>query len=109
MSRLTLRELRSQVNQSLGLRSSNEIVSGAFIDGEINQAIQKLNTEFEIYLAQWYATSVKDKIQYALPKLLVKIGRVHFDDILIDHRGEKPLRDIKDNEDVQDIAWTEEV
>lgn len=105
MSRLVLSEIRDRVRTMTGSKN----LSPDLIDTEIDQAGQQINREHRIFESSWYGTSVANKRQYALPKAMVLLGRVHFDDRRLRFNSKEPVPNMDANEDVQSITWTEEV
>ena len=103
----TLKEERAQVQELLGI-AEDERVPPKVIDRELNRARHQLALQFQVVISEWIATSVANKILYVLPKRLLRLGRVYFDDkrLKFDTAG---LRDITDQEDPQPVTWTEDV
>ena len=108
MSRHTQKEMRSMVLESLGMTTDIRI-QPEVVDRELNRAQHQINLEYQIVQSEWTATSVAQKILYILPKRLLRLGRVYFDDEFIVHDADLSLEDIEDQEDPQPVTWTEAV
>ena len=104
----TLKEARSMVLESLGMTTDIRI-QPEVVDRELNRAQHQINLEYQIVQSEWTATSVAQKILYILPKRLLRLGRVYFDDEFIVHDADLSLEDIEDQEDPQPVTWTEAV
>ncbi len=96
------------VLQSLG-QAIDERFDPDTVDQELNRAQHQINLEYQIVQSEWTATSVANKILYILPKRLLRLGRVYFDDIFVSHDADLSLEDISDQEDPQPVTWTEAV
>ncbi len=108
MSRKNLSELRDDIDQILGVEIAKHIDPDVK-DAEANKAQRTLNMRFEILKSSWYATSVADKVLYKLPKDLLKLDRVYWDDTLLQYTHRRSLTGVEsDLEDIQTPTWTEE-
>lgn len=96
------------VLESLGMTTDIRI-QPEVVDRELNRAQHQINLEYQIVQSEWTATSVAQKILYILPKRLLRLGRVYFDDEFIVHDADLSLEDIEDQEDPQPVTWTEAV
>ncbi len=108
MSSHTQKEMRSMVLEMLGMTSDDRI-QPEVVDRELDRAQHQINLEYQIVQSEWAATSVAQKILYILPKHLLRLGRVYFDDIFVPHDADLSLEDISDQEDPQPVTWTEAV
>ncbi|KKK83063.1 hypothetical protein LCGC14_2797120, partial [marine sediment metagenome] len=70
------------VLESLGMTTDIRI-QPEVVDRELNRAQHQINLEYQIVQSEWTATSVAQKILYILPKRLLRLGRVYFDDEFI--------------------------
>ena len=104
----TLKEERAQVQELLGIAEDTR-VSPKVIDRELNRARHQLSLQFQVVISEWIATSVANKILYVLPKRLLRLGRVYFDDKRLKFDARRSLGDITDQEDPQPVTWTEDV
>ena len=96
------------VLESLGM-TTDERLQPEVVDRELNRAQHQINLEYQIVQSEWTATSVAQKILYILPKRLLRLGRVYFDDEFIVHDADLSLEAIEDQEDPQPVTWTEAV
>lgn len=105
----SLSEIRDIVRTLLvDAPEGRKLISDTVIDREINRVHRRLNSRHGLYRAQWYGTSVANKILYALPNKLSRLDRVYFGDDLLEIDNENSFVDTEDNEDIQSITWTEE-
>ena len=104
----SLKEERARVQELLGI-ANDERVPPKAIDRELNRARHQIALQHQVVISEWTATSVASKILYVLPKRLLRLGRVYFDDKRISFDAELNLENMEDQEDPQPVTWVENV